>query len=90
METLLSTSITVPLFQIVLALVLGTIALLFGHIRMALFMIYCFVLYWSKPWNFQLYTETTPARLNGPECVFVAFCVITVLLAMMGLTFHRD
>lgn len=90
MEALLSTPIMVPLSQIVFALIPSTIALLFGRVRVALFVIYCFVLYWGKPWNIPIFTETIPPKLNGTEVVFVAFCFLTVFLAMMGFALHRD
>jgi hypothetical protein len=90
METLLSTEIVVPLSQIFLALLAVTTALLIGRVRLALFVSYCFVLYWGKPWNLHIYTDTTPARLSGPDVLLMAFCFVTVLLAMMGLAFHRD
>ena len=90
MEALLETPIFVPISQIILALAFSTVALLFGRVRLALLVAYCFVLYWSKPWNFRLFTETTPARLNGPEFLFVAFCFLTLLLSFIALAFHRD
>jgi hypothetical protein len=90
MEALLETPIFVPISQIILALVFSTVALLFGRVRLALLVAYCFVFYWSKPWSFRLVTETTPARLNGPEFLFVAFCFLTLLLSFMALAFHRD
>jgi hypothetical protein len=90
METLLSTPITVPISQIALALICCTIALLFRRVRIALFAAYCFVFYWAKPWNLPLFTDTTPARLNTPECLFIAFCIVTMLLTITGLAFSRD
>jgi hypothetical protein len=90
MGTLLSTEITTSLSQIVLALCLSSIVLLFGRVRLALFVIYCSVFYWIKPWNLPLFTKTTPSWLNAPECLFVVFCFFTIILIMMGLAFHRD
>ena len=51
MEAILSTQITVSLPQIIIALSLSTIVLIFGHARLALFISYYFVLYWSRLWE---------------------------------------
>jgi hypothetical protein len=90
METLLSTPITVPMSQIICAMLLCTIALVFGRVKVALFVAYCFMLYWGKPWNLQLFTDTVPAKLNGAELALIGFCFVTVLLAMMGLVFNKE
>jgi len=90
METLLSTELTVSVSQISMVLLVSTILLIFGRVRLALLAAYCFILYWAKPWNFDLYSETIPARLNGPDCLFIAFCIITTLLAITGLAFNKD
>ena len=81
---------TVPMSQILLAMLLSTICLLVGRVRLALFVAYCFVLYWGKPWQLHPFTETTPVTINGPEFLLIAFCFITVFLAMLALAFHRD
>jgi hypothetical protein len=90
METLLSTPMTVTIFQISLAMLLCTVLLIIGRVRLALFVTYCFVLYWAKPWNISLYTDTTPAAMNTPGILFIAFCLVATLFAITGLTFHRD
>lgn len=87
---LLSTSMTVTIFQISLALALCTVCVIFGRIKLALFVSYGFVIYWAKPWSISLYTDTTPASINTPGCIFIAFCFIAALFAITGLTFHRD
>jgi len=90
MDTLLATPVTIPVSQIVLALAFCTVLLVFSRVRLALLTAYCFVLYWAKPWNFNLYTDTMPATINGPGCLFIAFCIITALLAITGLAFARE
>jgi len=90
MESFLSTSISVTLSQIGLALIFCTIPLMFSRVRLALFAAYCFVFYWAKPWNLPLFTDTTPSRINTPECLFIAFCIVTMLLTITGLAFTKD
>lgn len=90
MEALLSSSVAVPIYQIILVLGLGAIFLLYDRVRLALCVIYFFILSWAKPWNLDLFTDTTPARLNGPEALVMAICGITVLLAMVSFAYHRD
>jgi hypothetical protein len=90
MEALLSTTMTVPITQIIMALVFCTFFLIFNRIRLALLASYCFVLYWAKPWSLDLYTNSVPPTLNGPVCLFIAFCMITTLLTITGIAFTRD
>lgn len=45
MDTIMDTQLTVPLFQVCLLLALSTLALLFGRIKLALIINYCFTLY---------------------------------------------
>ena len=90
MEAILSTQITVSLPQIILALSLSTIVLIFGHARLALFISYYFVLYWSQFWKISLFSESAVWILSSPGFLLTGFFIMIVLLSMFGLIFHKE
>jgi len=47
METLYATELSVPLYQVCLLLVLSTLVLFVGKVKLALLINYTFVLYWG-------------------------------------------
>jgi hypothetical protein len=90
MEAILSTEITIPLSRIMIALTLSTVTLIFGRVRLALFVSYCFILYWSQIWNMSLFTESTVWKLSSPGFLLTGFFIMIVLLSMFGLIFHKE
>ena len=90
MEAILSTEITIPLSRIMIALTLSTVALICGRVRLALFISYYFILYWSQIWNMSLFTESTVWKLSSPGFLLTGFFIMIVLLSMFGLIFHKE
>ncbi|MCX5840915.1 MAG: hypothetical protein NTY16_05560 [Deltaproteobacteria bacterium] len=90
MEAILSAQITVSLPQIIIALSVSTIVLIFGHARFALFISYYFVLYWSQFWKIYLFAESAVWKLNSPGFLLTGFFIMIVLLSMFGLIFHKE
>jgi hypothetical protein len=90
MEIFTSTQLTIPLIQVILLLILSTIVLLFGFLRLALFINYCFILYWGYIANLDLFTATDVAKMNGYTFLYFGGGVVIILLAMLGLFAHRE
>lgn len=90
METIMSTIVEIPMSHIAVVLIISTIALLFGHIKLALFINYCFIVYSGHLWDVSLFNELSDTRLNTPAFVFMGFWIMTVLLAAVSLAFHRE
>jgi hypothetical protein len=57
MESIFSSEITIPLFEVILLLILSTIAFLFGRLKLAILINYCFTVYWGYILNFNIFTD---------------------------------
>jgi hypothetical protein len=91
MEILRSTQLAIPLFQVILLLILSTITLLIGRLRLALFINYCFTLYWGYIANLDLFTITEmSSKVSGYTFLYFGSGVVIMLLAMIGLFANRD
>jgi len=90
MELFTTTQLAIPLFQVILLLILSTLALLFGFLRLALFINYCFTLYWGYVLNLDLFTATDASKMNGYTFLYFGGGVVIILLAMIGLFAHRE
>ena len=88
METIFSTQVTVSLSQILMLVSLTTLALVFGYPRIALFLNYCFFIYWSYFSNTILFTEKGVLKLDSITFPYIGFGLAVLLLAMMGLFVH--
>ena len=90
MDAILSTPISIPMSQMIFVLTLITIALIFGHIKLSLFICYCAILYWSNIWNLPLFTESSALKLSGHAFLLTGFMIIIVLFSIVSLIFHRE
>jgi len=68
---------------------LSTVALLVGRLRMALFINYCFMLYWGYVFNFDLFVAQGVNKLTGYTVLYFSIGAVIVLLASVGLITHR-
>jgi hypothetical protein len=90
MEIFTSTQLAIPMFQVILLLSLSTIALLIGRLRLALFINYCFTLYWGYVANLDLFRTGAMVNLNRYTFIYFGIGLVIVLLAMIGLMSHRE
>jgi hypothetical protein len=81
---------SIPMSQMIIVLTLITSALIFGRIKLSLFIGYCAILYWSNIWNLPLFTESSAWKLSGHAFLLTGFMIIIVLLSMISLIFHRE
>ena len=89
MEIITSTQLAVPTLQLILLLILSTIALLIGRLRLALFINYCFTLYWGYVVNFDLFVAQGVNKLTGYTVLYFSIGAVIVLLASVGLIMHH-
>lgn len=87
MDVLSSTQFMVPLSQIVLLLGISTLALVFGRLKLALLINYCFTLYWGYSPQLSLLTDS--GQLNKFTFAYFGFGLLVILLALIGFM-HRD
>ena len=90
METILSTQISIPLFQILTLLSLTTLALVFGYPRLALILNYCFLIRWAYLSNMILFTEKGVLKIDSITFPYMGFGFAILLLATMGLFYSRE
>ena len=86
MEALSSIKISIPLIQIVVLILFGSLALLFGRQKLALLINYLFVFYWGFGVNLENQDALSPdiyVWLPGSYIifgsVFIIFCLIGLL-----------
>ena len=90
MEFLMNTDLTIPIEQIIILLLLSTIALLFGKIKIALIINYVFTFLWGYVFNRD---KLMVSGFEHPEVftiLYFAFGVGIILMACFAFIFHRD
>jgi len=90
MDALYSTNISVPMIQIALLLLIITLALLFGRMKMALIINYCFTLYWCYILNLDIIQGSVQAITSKFTYLYFGFGFIILMLALLGFVGHRD
>jgi len=89
MDPLSATHLSVPIFQICLLLLLSTLALVFGRIKLALLINYCFTLYWGYILSIDAFAEQGMFDFNTFTFTYFGFGMVIVFLAMIGLVYYR-
>lgn len=90
MEFLYSTELAVPLYQIALLLILSTLALLFGRLKLALLINYLFTLYWGYLFNCELMLGSSFEKVTYFSSIYFAVGFLVAILAIIGFVSHRD
>jgi hypothetical protein len=88
MNTLYSIVLAVPLAENSLLLLSSTLALVFGRIKLALLINYCFTLYWGYFLNVDIITEY--GLTDTFTYMYFGFGLAILLLALVGFIFQRD
>ena len=88
-EFFTSTQLAIPLSHVIMLLVLSTGALLFGRLKLALVINYCFTLYWGYIINIDLFTSGGLLKLNTFTILYFGFGIVILILALIGLM-HRE
>lgn len=83
-----TTQLAVPLSHVIMLLILSTVAMLFGRIKLAMIINYCFTLYWGFIFNIDLFTTEGLLKLNTYTLLYFGFGLIILILALIGLM-HR-
>ena len=90
MEMFISTDLTIPIEQIIFLLLLSTLALLFGKMRIALIINYIFTLYWGYVFNRD---KLLVSGFELPEfftILYFLFGIGVIAMACFAFIFHRD
>lgn len=90
MEVFLGTQIAVPLSQVALLLALSTLTLLFGRIRLALIINYCFTLYWGFFLNPSFFPDAGELVISNYTFAYFGIGLLIVILAIIGFMFNKE
>jgi hypothetical protein len=90
MEFFMLAELTVPLLHIALLLVLNTLALLLGRVKLALLVNYLFALYWGYIFNRELLVGSDLEKLDHFTMLYFGLGAVIVVLALAGFLTHRD
>lgn len=88
-EFFTTTQLAVPLSHVVMLLILSTGAMLFGRIKLAMIINYCFTLYWGFIFNIDLFSTEGLLKLNVYTLLYFGFGLVILILALIGLM-HRE
>ena len=86
MDFFYSMELSIPAVQMAMLLILNTLSLLFGRIRLALIITYLFTLYWGYILNQQLLPRSVVNDANQSSYFFMyfGFGVVVVIFSLIG------
>ncbi len=90
MENLISTEMTVPVYQIMALLAIMTIALLFGYLRLGVFFAYVFVFYWGNILNVRAIFNSSDPVVSTFSFMFMGFGLVIIFLATVGFLLNKE
>jgi hypothetical protein len=90
MEIFLGTQLAVPLTQVALLLGLSTLTLLFGRLRLALIINYCFTLYWGFFLNPGFFSDGGELIINNYTFAYFGIGLLIVILSVIGFMFNKE
>ena len=90
MDIFFNTDLTIPLNQIILLLLLSTIALLFGKIKIALIINYIFTLTWGYVFNRDKLMDLGFELPEVFTTIYFLFGIGVIVIAGFAFLFHRN
>jgi hypothetical protein len=87
-----SMELTIPAYQMAMLLILTTVSLLFGKIRLALIITYLFTLYWGYILNQKLLAGSVLKDFNQFSyfLMYFGFGIVVVILSLIGFIAPRN
>ena len=76
--------------QLSLLLLLSTLSLLFGRIKLALIINYCFTLYWGYILNMDVIKEAGQGVTDMFTYTYFGFGLVILMLALVGFFVQHD
>ncbi len=90
MDVFLATQLSIPVLQIVLLLGLSTLAMVFGRVRLALIINYCFALYWGYLSYLDQLGNKGTLVFDRYSFAYVGFGLLIIVMAVISFMYHRD
>ncbi len=88
MDFFYSTELSIPVIQIVLLLILSTLALLFGRKKLALIINYVFTVYWGYFLSINQLTDSGFKGGDSYAMIYFGIGIVIVILALIGFLYH--
>ena len=85
MEALSSTTISIPIMQLVVLILFSTVALLFGRQKLALLINYLFVFYWGFGVNLENQAALSPNISVWFPSSYIIFGSMFIIFCLIGL-----
>jgi hypothetical protein len=90
LEFLTETTLSIPMIQIILLMLISTLSLLFGKIRLALLVNYIFILNWAYILNRELLMDSAPTKFQYLTAGYFGFGILIVMIAVFSFLFQKD
>ena len=84
MEFFYSTQVSIPIIQMSMLLILSTITLLFGKVKLALLINYMFTLYWGYGFGWEYLSKAGFSNLDHFTYIYFGFGLVIVAMAIIG------
>ena len=84
MEFYYTAKLSIPLIQILLVLLLSTVALLYGKKRLALLVNYTFIFYWGYLYNRAYLQGFSLNKVDFVSISYIGFGLVIVALIIIG------
>ena len=88
MDTLLSMELTIPLYQVGLLLLAGSLLLCFGMLKAGMLINFMFMFYWGYWLNKNVIFGQGSTSINSFTMGIYGFCALIFILALIGF-FHN-
>jgi hypothetical protein len=90
-DFLTETTLAIPMIQIILLMLVSTLTLLFGKLKVALLVNYIFILYWAYFFNRDLLLQMGGAdNFEFITVFYFLFGILIVLVAAFSFLFQKD
>ncbi len=89
MELFYSTELSIPVIQIILLLILSTLALLFGRTKLALLINYVFTMYWGYFLSVDQFADSGLQGVSSYAMLYFGIGLVIVILAIVGFMSHE-
>jgi hypothetical protein len=90
LEFLMETTLSIPMLQIILLMLISTFSLLFGKIRLALLVNYIFILNWAYFLNRDLLMDAGPTRFQYLTAGYFGFGILIIMIAVFSFLFQKE
>jgi hypothetical protein len=89
MDFFYTMELSIPVNQIVLLLMLSTLALLFGKTKLALLINYVFTMYWGYFLSIDQLVDSGFQRIGSYSMIYFGIGLLIVIFALVGFLRHE-